>query len=259
MDITEKIVGIIKNPLGIIALFLTFIYGIAGSVIGPNFDNLTGEWERLPFIWFIILFPVVVLVVFSYLVIKHNEKLYSPGDFDNQDGFLIANGKMIKPHEEPKPLANPEIIPLETKMSHCLLMHDLSKEKDARNSRIEEASMARYSNEHNIDIKTEVRISKNLICDGVAKKDGKLLVFETKANYNPSQSSYIINALLKIKEAMKKKGNEEMYFILILVTDKIIGNKDIENLKIQMERITPQVEIVNYLKHDILNTIGNTN
>lgn len=98
-----------------------------------------------------------------------------------------------------------------------------------------------------------------MICDGVARKDGKLFVFETKVNYNPSQSSYIINALLKIKEAMKKKGNEEMYFILILVTEKNIGNKDIENLKMQMERITPKVEIINYLKHDILNTIGNTN
>lgn len=93
MDPTEKISGFIKNPLGIIALFITSIYGIASLVIGPNLDNLQGEWERLPIILFIILFPLVILAVFSYLVIKHNEKLYSPKDFDNQEGFLIANGK----------------------------------------------------------------------------------------------------------------------------------------------------------------------
>ena len=102
--------SIVKNPLGIIALFITSIYGIAGLVIGPNFDNLQGNCERQPIIWYFILFPIVILGVFTYLVIKHNEKLYSPKDFDNQNGFLIANGKMIKPHEEPKPLANQEIL-----------------------------------------------------------------------------------------------------------------------------------------------------
>lgn len=42
----EKENSIVKNPLGIIALFITSIYGIAGLVMGPNFDNLQGNCER---------------------------------------------------------------------------------------------------------------------------------------------------------------------------------------------------------------------
>ena len=104
---------LIKNPLGIFALFVTFIDGIAGFVISVNFSNLKGSGERLPLIWFIVGFPVLILVTFVFLVIKYNEKLYAPKNFDNQEGFLIANGKSIKPNEMPTPLGKPEKIPLE--------------------------------------------------------------------------------------------------------------------------------------------------
>ena len=38
---------IVKNPLGVISLFVTFIDGIAGLVISVNFEHLHGAAERL--------------------------------------------------------------------------------------------------------------------------------------------------------------------------------------------------------------------
>lgn len=66
-----------KNPLGIIALLISAIYGIASLVLSISFSELKTPYERLPLIWFVIIFPILILIGFIYLVIFHHEKLYS--------------------------------------------------------------------------------------------------------------------------------------------------------------------------------------
>ncbi|AKI02281.1 hypothetical protein IMCC20628_03595 [Hoeflea sp. IMCC20628] len=66
-----------RNPLGIIALFISLIYGISALLLGASVDMLTPDnQERL--VWFIICFPVGILLAFLYLVTWHHRKLYSP-------------------------------------------------------------------------------------------------------------------------------------------------------------------------------------
>lgn len=75
-----------KNPLGIIALFIVMVYAISGLVISvakPEF--YTNPYH--PSVIFLALFPLFVLFVFTYLVAKHHEKLYSPDQYEDQ-GFL---------------------------------------------------------------------------------------------------------------------------------------------------------------------------
>ncbi len=55
-----------RNPLGIIALFIVLVYGLASLVIITG-GSLSAS-ERLPIIYFLIVFPFVVLGVFTYLV-----------------------------------------------------------------------------------------------------------------------------------------------------------------------------------------------
>lgn len=83
--------GLAKNPLGIIALFIVLIYGFACLVVGAS--SHVEATERMPIIWFMVLFPVIVLAVFSWLVSCHHKKLYAPSDFKNEEHFLEA----IKP------------------------------------------------------------------------------------------------------------------------------------------------------------------
>jgi hypothetical protein len=80
--------GLAKNPLGIIALFVSLIYGFACLVLSTSIANLHNEAERLPLIWFIIIFPIVILLAFIFLVTKHHGKLYSPSDYGNAESFL---------------------------------------------------------------------------------------------------------------------------------------------------------------------------
>lgn len=86
----KKAQGLTKNPLGIIALFVSLIYGFACLVLGTSLNNFQGAAERLPLIWFIILFPVLILIAFTYLVIYHHKKLYAPSDYKDENNFVNA-------------------------------------------------------------------------------------------------------------------------------------------------------------------------
>lgn len=90
-----------RNPLGIIALFIVLIYGLASMVITVN-STLTAP-ERFPIIIFLVVFPVIVLGVFGWLVSQHNEKLYAPIDFASDEGFHAA---MKGGRGRSKPVAN---------------------------------------------------------------------------------------------------------------------------------------------------------
>lgn len=77
-----------RNPLGIISLFIVLIYGFAAFVTGSSSQLEAGE--RLPLVWFLVIFPNIVLVAFVWLVSQHYEKLYAPRDFNSDDAFLNA-------------------------------------------------------------------------------------------------------------------------------------------------------------------------
>jgi hypothetical protein len=75
------------NPLGIIALFIVLVYGIAGIVFGTSAQYLESNQKTI-IVWFLVLFPVLVLGVFAWLVTKHHTKLYAPRDFQDASTFL---------------------------------------------------------------------------------------------------------------------------------------------------------------------------
>ena len=87
-NLIENVKGLTKNPLGIIALFISLIYGFACLVLSTSISNLESSSERLPLIWFIIGFPIIILIGFIFLVVKHHQKLYSPSDYGNAESFL---------------------------------------------------------------------------------------------------------------------------------------------------------------------------
>lgn len=78
---------LVKNPIGIVALFISLIYGFANLLLGVTATALTSD-ERQPIIIFIVLFPVIVLGVFYLLVSRHHGKLYAPGDYKDDKSFL---------------------------------------------------------------------------------------------------------------------------------------------------------------------------
>ncbi len=84
-----------RNPLGIVALFISLIYGFASLLLGASADKLESI-ERWPLLLFIVLFPFTVLYVFYKLVTEHHGKLYSPSDYKTDDSFL----RTLSPEEK---------------------------------------------------------------------------------------------------------------------------------------------------------------
>ena len=81
--------GLTRNPLGILAVFLGILYGIAGLLLGIDAQPLT-EANQTVITWLVAIFPFVSLAVFAWLVSKHHAKLYSPHDYRTDEGFFAS-------------------------------------------------------------------------------------------------------------------------------------------------------------------------
>jgi hypothetical protein len=79
--------GLTRNPLGILAIFLGVLYGIAGLLLGTSNSNST-ELNQTLLTILVVLFPFISLATFGWLVAKHHAKLYSPTDFRTDEGFF---------------------------------------------------------------------------------------------------------------------------------------------------------------------------
>ncbi len=75
-----------RNPLGIIALFIVLVYGMASLV--TLFGGATRSSEYSYLVYFLVVFPMLVLAAFVWLVCRHSDKLYGPGDFVNEEHFM---------------------------------------------------------------------------------------------------------------------------------------------------------------------------
>jgi len=87
MALVKSAKNLSRNPLGIIALFIVLVYGFACLLFGLSAGQLESS-EKLPIIWFVVLFPIVVLTLFGWLVSQHHDKLYAPADYRDDQSFL---------------------------------------------------------------------------------------------------------------------------------------------------------------------------
>ncbi len=83
----ESAKALTKNPLGIIGLFIVLVYGFACLVLGVSGKYLEPD-ERQPIVWFLVLFPVLILAAFCRLVTNHHKKLYAPSDYRDERLFF---------------------------------------------------------------------------------------------------------------------------------------------------------------------------
>jgi hypothetical protein len=88
----QTAVKLSQGPLGIIALFIVLIHGFASLVLGFAVD--IGDGNRSVLVWFLVLFPVGVFLVFAWLVSCHHQKLYPPQAFRQEEHFVhLAYGR----------------------------------------------------------------------------------------------------------------------------------------------------------------------
>lgn len=82
-------VGKVSNPLTVIAIFAG-ISEISGTIVLPKLS----EYNQFVFIWFVMLFPVILISAFFYVLWHKHRVLYSPSDYKEDASFLISAGSM---------------------------------------------------------------------------------------------------------------------------------------------------------------------
>lgn len=123
----DDLKSLVKNPLGIIALFIALIYGFAALLLGVAAGQLMAE-ERQPLIWFIVLFPIVVLVTFYVLVTRHHGKLYAPRDYLSDDSFLKTLSSKEQQNRLEDDIRSDELIRTDTSVEMIQLPNEESSD-----------------------------------------------------------------------------------------------------------------------------------
>lgn len=73
----------IKNPLTIIAIFSTLAEA-AGVAVLPFVSE---ELQRI-FIWYVIGFPILLVILFFITLNFNRQALYAPSDYKNESNFI---------------------------------------------------------------------------------------------------------------------------------------------------------------------------
>jgi hypothetical protein len=81
----EKIKGI-SNPLTVIAIFAS-ITEVGGTIVLP-FLSTTNQAQ---YMWFLIIFPAVLVLLFFGTLNFNHQVLYAPSDYREDSSFLAAS------------------------------------------------------------------------------------------------------------------------------------------------------------------------
>lgn len=258
--------GLARNPLGIIALFIALIYGFATLLLGIAAEKLA-EAERCPLIWFIVLFPVMVLAVFYRLVTNHHGKLYSPRDYQNDRSFLdtllpitpqapsLRNTRIDEEVEEiiSTSASEDEFPPQQTTStsksfeSRASRSQIKSLEREGiRNEYIhaEQLALRKISAVLGTKVHQQVTIDQDssTAFDGVAVQGNTMTFVEVKLLRRPFMPSVVVRevlyrAVIATNKVRKEAPNSKSELIFVVVTENM-SPEDIGLAKNALSRLT---------------------
>jgi hypothetical protein len=233
-EILKNTKGFAKNPLGIIALFISLIYGFACLVLSTASSHLE-VYERIPLIWFMVLFPLIIMFSFLFLVTKHHRKLYGPSDFKDEKIFLetidIKTQKRILSEST------------DTKSKDFQDTSNISIQKSERlkNYLIAENLVLRiFEKEYNSPIRRNVKLigQKNNF-DGIIEFESKIIGIEIKY-FDKIDKDYIQPIALHYRrrihafQRVVKQFYPNYDFLLELI---IVNERNIQDFKVTLNKL----------------------
>lgn len=252
----EKI-GPIKNPLTIIAIFAA-IAEISGTIVLPFIVPA----NQAIYVWFLIVFPFLLIVLF-FLTLNFNHKvLYAPSDYQNEDNFLRSlpraslaekvlkiEAEIAEEETSTQSLPTPEKtapVPADTN-APSTVDRSLSYQSLVRRSTqasymlAEELIFRKLSKEFSSEIQREVKLGSlggRYIFDGIVREKGTTTVIEVKFLRNAMMSSMQLrDTLSRIQDSAKLLPNEQtanFRVLLALASDE--SNASQERVAAQIDR-----------------------
>lgn len=232
-EVLEGAKGLSRNPLGIIALFVALVYGFASLLLGLASSNLTCG-ERLPLIWFVVLFPVLVLAAFYRLVTTYHAKLYSPRDYRDDATFvktlspaqqaarLEAEVEVVQGKPEPERAideaqVSPAQVPSEPTASDRSVNELRTRLREA-----DRLGLLKVEAKHGVLLQTQVAFGedKSVAFDGIAASEGDYLVVEVKylrdAWISIQRLQEILLRALAAEALLRRRGDTRKLRLLIV-------------------------------------------
>lgn len=221
-DFMQGAVRFTRNPLGILALFIVLVYGIAGYVFSKAIQYLpVSAIDRLT--WFLVLFPCLVLGVFAWLVAYHHEKLYAPSDFRTDESFL----QTLSPIDQRRRLDS-EIETIQTEIAQlpeaersALIPPD--GELDLRSKVLLSQDLAIRALEQDLGspINRQIKIG-DVGFDGVTAVGGTGYGIEVKYISGPSlNTAHVAAQMAKAAEGIRSHGFKNFNLLLAVVADDL--------------------------------------
>ncbi len=223
-------VGIIKNPLTIIAIFAA-IAEISGTIVLPF---INAEHQGL-YIWFLMIFPFVLVVTF-FLTLNFNHKvLYAPSDYKNEDNFLKSLQKasfIEKARKIDAEIANLGDIQVTDNRSKGLVKQDdLSYKKLIKRSTqatyylAEELVFAKLAKEFGPEIQREVKplgVDRGYVFDGIVFDRSAMTIIEVKFVRNAiiHRLQDTINRIEGSLANLSNSDRRKIKLLLAVVTDQ---------------------------------------
>ncbi len=181
---------------------------ISGTIVLPFISSE----NQFIYIWFLMLFPSILVCVF-FLTLNFNHKvLYAPSDYKNEDNF-VKSLKTATVKEKKEKLKEELDSIQENEIPKTKVVNDAAPDKDnaikiiKRNNRAnillsEELVLEKLSEEYGPYLKREVRPdwgNNNFVYDGIVFKDSSLKIIEIKYFKNPA-----LNRVTETIRLMKK-------------------------------------------------------
>jgi cytochrome c oxidase subunit IV len=242
-----------RNPLGIIALFIVLVYGIAALVLGVSSNSLQAN-ERLPLIYFLVFFPVIVLIAFYRLVSKHHVKLYAPHDFQDKEGFFRALSPLEQKQKLEEEIKSFEeeiktdgiILPVPTEkkvLSVEMEGSGILKTISTRHAYVlaEELAFREIESEFGVSVHRQVAIGRDYGIDGIFLQQGKPIAIEIKYTKRPQHTRMIMRRELDRFSKIAQSMGPEPSFLLAIVVEGL--NEEQRNL--EMDRLMKMSEEAN--------------
>ena len=253
----KSAVQLSRNPLGIIAMFIVLIYSFATLLFGLSGDTFT-EAQKWVFVIFLVSFPIVVLIIFTYLVVKHHHKLYGPGDFKNEELFWERNSsaenqekydseaREVQKEEEEQEKLNPSNNkPLQLDAEQRRKRFEEQREKIQR---MENLVFDYYEKKFDYSIDKHVYFKLNdrrVNFDGISIKENTLNFFEIKYTSTrlipETLLSKIILDTVKVRESLIKNNNYPG-FQYRLKLNLVIETEDVNEIYDFKKRINSLIE-----------------
>lgn len=239
-DMLESIKKV-SNPLTVIAIFAG-LAEVSGTVVLPFLK----DDSQAVYLWFLMAFPVL-LIIFFFITLNFNYKvLYAPSDFKDEENFLKLFGKPTANERLLK--LNDEISAEESSQKHAavsdggvdLKYRDLIRRNSASTHYLaEELVISKLAQEFE-DIDKEIMLrsgNSQFLFDAIAKKEKRAFAIEVKYIKDLASLKNLRSSIVKIQRTWQElplDASGSMTVVMAIATD--LSGDELNNLSDEVRR-----------------------